>query len=203
MSSFIALPGIGGHSRLMPSKLERVVRSSIEMVQKGHGQPMDIFLIGWRWSKWESPLSTFCFQAVWVWGRQAYGKHTVNFFHLVGILISVKQFKDMIMFIPWGGTRKLPQGCTIVSWLFFPCLSIHSLPFFFFFFISCRLITLQYCSGFCHTLKWISHGFTCVPHPDPPSHLPLYLIPLGLPSAPGPSACLMHPTWAGDLFHPR
>ena len=28
-------------------------------------------------------------------------------------------------------------------------------------------------------------------------------IPLGLPSAPGPSTCLMHPTWAGDLFHPR
>ena len=60
-----------------------------------------------------------------------------------------------------------------------------------------------YCSGFCHTLKWISHGFTCVPHPDPPSHLPLHPVPLGLPSAPGPSACLMHPTWAGDLFHPR
>ena len=60
-----------------------------------------------------------------------------------------------------------------------------------------------YCSGFCPTLKWISHGFTCVPHPDPPSHLPLHPIPLGLPSAPGPSACLMHQTWAGDLFHPR
>ena len=41
-----------------------------------------------------------------------------------------------------------------------------------------------YCSGFCHTLKWNSHGFTCVPHPDPPSHLPLHPIPLGLPSAP-------------------
>ena len=41
------------------------------------------------------------------------------------------------------------------------------------------------------------------PHPDPPSHLPLYPIPLGLPSAPGLSTCLMHPTWAGDLFHPR
>ena len=40
-------------------------------------------------------------------------------------------------------------------------------------------------------------------HPDPPSHLPLYPIPLGLPSAPGPSTCLMHPTWAGDLFHYR
>ena len=38
-----------------------------------------------------------------------------------------------------------------------------------------RLITLQYCSGFCHTLTWMSHGFTCVPHPEPtpppsPSH---------------------------------
>ena len=74
--------------------------------------------------------------------------------------------------------------------------------FFSFIFISWRLITLQYCSGFCHTLTWISHGFTCIPHPDPPSHLPLYPIPLGLSSAPGPSTCLMHPTWAGDLFHP-
>ena len=36
-----------------------------------------------------------------------------------------------------------------------------------FIFISWRLITLQYCSGFCHTLTWISHGFTCIPHPDP------------------------------------
>ena len=75
--------------------------------------------------------------------------------------------------------------------------------FFSFIFISWRLITLQYCSGFCHTLTWISHGFTCVPHHDPPSHLPLYPIPLGLPSAPGQSTYLMHPTWASDLFHPR
>ena len=74
---------------------------------------------------------------------------------------------------------------------------------FIYLFISWRLITLQYCSGFCHTLKWISHGFTCVPHTDPPSHLPLHPIPLGLPSAPGLSTCLMHPTWAGDLFHYR
>ena len=26
-----------------------------------------------------------------------------------------------------------------------------------------KLITLQYCSGFCHTLTWISHGCTRVP----------------------------------------
>ena len=66
--------------------------------------------------------------------------------------------------------------------------------FLFFFFI---------CGGFCHTLKWNSQGFTCVPHLNPPSHLPLHPFPLGFPSAPGPSTCLMHPTWAGDLFHPR
>ena len=64
----------------------------------------------------------------------------------------------------------------------------------FFFFISWRLITLQYCSGFCHTLTRISHEFTCIPHPTPPSHLLLHPIPLGLPSAPGPSTYLMHPT---------
>ena len=83
--------------------------------------------------------------------------------------------------------------------------SCISVPFSFFSFIciSWRLITSQYCSGFCHTLTWISHAVTCIPHPDPPSHLSLHLIPLGLPSAPGPSICLMHPTWAGDLFHYR
>ena len=75
--------------------------------------------------------------------------------------------------------------------------------YFYFFpiiFINWRLITLQYCSGFCHTLTWISHGVTCIPHPDPPSHLPLHPIPLGLPSAPGLSTCLMHPAWVGDLY---
>ena len=73
-------------------------------------------------------------------------------------------------------------------YLLFIFLNYPFLLFFFFFF----------CGGFCHTLKWNSHGFSCVPHPYPPSHLPL-----GFPSAAGPSACLMHPTWAGDLFHPR
>ena len=47
--------------------------------------------------------------------------------------------------------------------------------FSFFFFI---------CSEFCHTLEWNTHGFTCVPHPDPPSHLPFHPLPLGFPSAP-------------------
>ena len=56
-----------------------------------------------------------------------------------------------------------------------------------FIYFNWRLITLQWCSGFCHTLTWISHGCTCVPHPEPPSHLPPRTIPLGHPSAPAPS----------------
>ena len=76
--------------------------------------------------------------------------------------------------------------------------------FFPFIFISWRLIILQYCSGSCiywHESAIDLHGFT-FPHPNPPSRLPPHPIPLGLPSAPALSTCLMHPTWAGDLFHP-
>ena len=40
---------------------------------------------------------------------------------------------------------------------------------------------------FCHTLTLISHGCTCVSHPEPPFHLPPHPIPLGHPSAPAPS----------------
>ena len=110
----------------------------------------------------------------------------------------------------WHGNTNCKPVCLSV----FPvCLFLNSfffniriiwLHFFFpFIFISWRLINLQYYSGFCHTLTWISHGFTCIPHPNPPSHHPLHPIPLGLPSAPALSTCLMHPAWAGDLFHPR
>ena len=52
------------------------------------------------------------------------------------------------------------------TWIIFIYLFIFP-----FVFISWRLITLQYFSVFCHTLTWISHGFACVPHPDPSSHL--------------------------------
>ena len=51
-----------------------------------------------------------------------------------------------------------------------------------------RLITLQYCSGFCHTFTWISHRCTCIPHPEPPSHFPPHPIPQGCPNAPALSA---------------
>ena len=46
-----------------------------------------------------------------------------------------------------------------------------------------RPITLKYCGGFCHTLTWISHGCTCVPHSEPPSQLSPHPIPQGCLSA--------------------
>ena len=73
----------------------------------------------------------------------------------------------------------------------FPHLPFLSPFLFFFFFLliyfNWRLITLQYCSGFCHTLTWISHGCTCVPHSGPLFHFPPHPIPQGHPSAPAMS----------------
>ena len=40
---------------------------------------------------------------------------------------------------------------------------------------------------FCRTSTWVHHRYTRVPHPEPPSLLPLCTIPLGRFSAPAPS----------------
>ena len=89
----------------------------------------------------------------------------------------------------------LDFGCFIDILMYWHSL-LHLFFFFNFFF------KFFICSEFCHTLKWKGLGFTCLPHPYPPSHLPPHPLPPGPPRAPGPSACLMHPTWAGNLFHP-
>ena len=47
-----------------------------------------------------------------------------------------------------------------------------------FIYFNWRIITLQYCGGFCHTSTWISYGCTCVP----PSWTPLELLSPPLPS---------------------
>ena len=52
------------------------------------------------------------------------------------------------------------------TFFFFQLIAL--LYFLKFVYLNWRLITLQYCSGFCHTLTWISHGCTCAPHPEPP-----------------------------------
>ena len=91
----------------------------------------------------------------------------------------------------------------MMSSIFSPCLlaicicSLENIKFIccdkLFFYNQCiyfnwRLITLRHCSGFCHTLTWISNWCTCVPHPECPSHLPPHPIPQGHPSSPALSA---------------
>ena len=73
-------------------------------------------------------------------------------------------FQARILELPYPAPGDLSDWDRTLS----PALVGRFFFFFPFIFISWRLITLQYCSGFCHTLTWISHGFTCVPHPDPP-----------------------------------
>ena len=62
------------------------------------------------------------------------------------------------------------------------------------------LFILLYNVWFCHTLTWIRHECTYVPHPDPPpTSLPipaLWIIPVHQPQAP----CILHQTWTGDSF---
>ena len=53
---------------------------------------------------------------------------------------------------------------------------------FIYLFLEVNYFTILY--WFCHTLTWICHRCTCVPHPEPPFHLPPHPIPQGHPSAP-------------------
>ena len=72
------------------------------------------------------------------------------------------------------------------SWL----LVVSFLLFVFLFFNFIIIIIIFYFTilyWFCQTSTCICHGCTRVPHPKPPFHLPPHTIPLGHPSAPGPS----------------
>ena len=91
----------------------------------------------------------------------------VSVFHpIVGIRLYRKAWKIRIFQVPETLIRR-----SMVN------------TFFKLIYFNCKLITFQYCSGFCHTLTWISHGCTCVPHPETPSHLPPHPIPQDHPSA--------------------
>ena len=66
------------------------------------------------------------------------------------------------------------------------CPSFYFLPSLSFFF-NWRIIALQYCIVFCHTITWISHRYTNVPSLLNPASIsrsiPLYPTPLGGPRA--------------------
>ena len=88
------------------------------MVQRGGcDQLMDSLLIGWWRGNQESPSSTFWSQLFW--GLCVCGRHTGNFFHPVGVLVSVKQLKAMALNIVCspGGGAKGPKFCLMAKLL--------------------------------------------------------------------------------------
>ena len=91
----------------------------------------------------------------------------------------VKQKWLMQMWIIWG--VKMEHGDALAIFSLLPIAFIY----FFFFRGSLDHFYCAFSSGFLwpvifffhfffHTLTWISLGYTCIPHPDPPSHLPLH-----------------------------
>ena len=91
------------------------------MVQRGHGQLVDILLIGWcEISGSQHPLpSGSNLSGVFVL-VDSLPSLTFNFSHLVGVSVSAKQSKDIVC-IPRWETRTLPQASPIVSFgCYFP-----------------------------------------------------------------------------------
>ena len=90
----------------------------------------------------------------------------------------------------------------LLCWFNRKCILFFFFNFLKFVYFNWRLITLQYCGGFCYTLTWVSHGCTLSPpHPESPSHLlsipSRWIVPVHLLWVP----CFMHQTWTGDPFH--
>lgn len=80
-----------------------------------------VFHYVWRSSDWlvgrsQGSAPTICAQP------------EVTTLHLGEGLHPTEEFKAMVIFIPWEGTRTLPPGYTIVSWLLLPYLCILCLP---------------------------------------------------------------------------
>ena len=104
----------------------------------------------------------------------------------------------MILICPWqiffsSESKEILSFFYFIYLFLLKCLYIyiytltHTLFFsfstlFIYLFLEANYFTILY--WFCHTLTWICHGCTCVPHSEPPSHLPPHPIPLGHPCAP-------------------
>ena len=91
--------------------------------------------------------------------RGSLGSCAEGLFLLSNLSTSLIRKVGVIQAVPYSATNFLFSRNT---WFLSSVYNIGNLFIFSFIFISWRLINLQYCSGFCRTLTWISHGFTCV-----------------------------------------
>ena len=96
--------------------------------------------------------------------------HTQN---VTDIVYIVKLWKLFCCFLLFSTFQFFFNEYGVLSYFFLFCKNLFYLFFSF---------TILY--WFCLTSTWICHGFTRVPHPEPPSHLSPHPIPLGHPSAP-------------------
>lgn len=85
-----------------------------------HYSTMRVFKGRIIWGGAESSLSSLCADfllVVWWWGNRAMLQEScvqpeISSATWVGDFVPIEEF----MYIPWGGTRTLPQGCTVASW---------------------------------------------------------------------------------------
>ena len=117
-----------------------------------------------RWIGWGGGIGVFN----WIEGLLSFTSFILNFSYL-----SVSPIFTLL------GSSNLSKELQInVKFL-------EVLRLFFFLFFLFFNFTILY--GFCHISTWIRHRYTCVPHPEPSSLLPLHTIPLGRASTPAPS----------------
>ena len=122
-------------------------------------------------------------------------------FFLFSFLFFLRQFLNFLFLAALGLCRCVHTFSSCSEWVLHSSCGAwasHHVGFFFFFYIFFFFVV-----DFVIHWNETAMGLHAFPIPIPPSYLPLHPLPLGFPSAPGPSTCLMHPTWAGDLFHPR
>ena len=81
-----------------PTGFQKVFKDTVSEGGCGvQDQLVDILLICWWWGNQRSASSTFWFRPVW--GLPANEQHAVNFFHLVGVSLSVKKKKSSRMYL--------------------------------------------------------------------------------------------------------
>ena len=98
------------------------------------------FCFKWNFLKGESfgegvrvvPLWANFLLIGWWWGdmtvlQESCAQPEVTVLHVGGDLSFCWTIQETFTYILWGRTRTLPQGCTIVSWLFLSCVCIPSL----------------------------------------------------------------------------